>query len=92
MSSKTFEGTVLSNKMNKTIVVLVTRKFKETRTHKIVSSRKKYKVHSENSAIREGDLVTFVECKPISKEKKFRLLDVIKKAEALDSSTLDESN
>ena len=87
---KSFEGTVLSNKMTKTLVVLVTRKFKESRTHKIVSSRKKYKVHSENPAVREGDLVTFVECKPISKEKKFRLVDGIKKAEALDSSTLDE--
>lgn len=90
MSNKTFEGTVLSNKMTKTIVVRVTRKFKETRTHKIVSSNKKYKVHSENPAVREGDIVSFIECRPISKEKKFRLLTIIKKAESLDNSTVDE--
>ncbi len=90
MSSKTFEGTVVSNKMQKTIVVVVTRKFKETRTHKIVSSRKKYKVHSEDASVQNGDLVSFVECRPISKEKKFRLLTVLKKAEALATSTVDE--
>jgi small subunit ribosomal protein S17 len=90
MSNKTFEGTVVSNKMQKTLVVVVTKKFKETRTSKIVKSHKKYKIHSEDATVRNGDLVSFVECRPISKEKKFRLLGVLKKAEALATSTVDE--
>lgn len=81
MSARTFEGTVTSNKMTKTLVVTVTRQFQEARTGKIVYKDKKYKVHSEDSAVNEGDQVLFSECRPISKEKKFRLLKVVKQAQ-----------
>jgi small subunit ribosomal protein S17 len=90
MAGKTFDGTVTSNKMTKTLVVSVTRKFSEKRIGKIVSSRKKFKVHSEDSTVGIGDFVRFVECKPISKEKKFRLLAVLKKSEVATPSTLDD--
>jgi small subunit ribosomal protein S17 len=81
MAGKVFEGTVSSNKMTKTVVVSVSRKYRERRTGKIVSSRKKYKVHCEQVGINSGDLVSFVECRPLSKDKKWRLLSVLKKAD-----------
>lgn len=84
MSGKTFEGTVTSTKMAKTLVVAVSRRFQETRTGKIVSTRKNYKVHSENNEVKSGDFVSFQECRPISKHKKFRMLEILKKAVVSD--------
>lgn len=81
MSARTFEGTVKSNKMQKTLVVTVTRQFQEGRTGKIVYKDKKYKVHSEDNTVNEGDQILFSECRPLSKEKKFRLLKVVKQAQ-----------
>ncbi len=81
MSARTFEGKVKSNKMTKTLVVVVTRQFQEGRTGKIVYKDKKYKVHSENDKVNEGDLVQLSECRPLSKDKKFRLLKVIKESQ-----------
>ncbi len=81
MSARNFEGTVTSNKMAKTIVVTVTRQFQESRTGKIVYRDKKYKVHNEQPEVGVGDLIAFSECRPLSKEKKFRLLKVIKKSQ-----------
>ncbi len=78
MSARTFEGTVKSNKMQKTLVVTVTRQFQESRTGKIVYRDKKYKVHSEDNTVNEGDLVLFSECRPMSKDKKFRLVKIVK--------------
>ncbi len=92
MAAKVFEGRVVSNKMTKTIVVTVSRKFREERTGKIVSASKKVKVHSEDSSVKPGDLVSFAECRPMSKEKRFRLLNIIRKAETIASSTIDEAN
>ncbi len=89
MSGKTFEGIVTSNKMTKTLVVSVTRKYREKQFGKIVSSRKKYQVHSEKSDINIGDRVSFVECRPISKNKKFRLLNVVNKSEAVLAANLE---
>lgn len=90
MSGRTIEGTVTSTKMTKTVVVTVDRRFQERRTGKIVSTRKKYKVHNENAAVQNGDIVSFQECRPISKDKKFRLLKVLKKA-VLSDDVVDDS-
>ncbi|NCN26833.1 30S ribosomal protein S17 [bacterium] len=81
MAGKTFIGIVTSTKMDKTLVVSAERQFQETRTGKIVSSKKKYKVHYEAADVSEGDQVLFTECRPISKQKKFRFLKTIRKAE-----------
>jgi small subunit ribosomal protein S17 len=89
MAGKTFEGSVTSNKMQKTLVVSVSRRYQETRTGKIVSSRKKVKIHSELAGVNIGDLVEFVESRPLSKDKKFRLIKVLKKAAQASSSVLD---
>lgn len=81
MAGKVFEGTVKSNKMDKTIVVTVQRKFPEKRTGKIVSSNKSYMVHCEEKAILPGDKVQFCESRPFSKNKKWRFLKTLVKAE-----------
>lgn len=91
MANKSFEGTVTSNKMTKTLVVSVVRRFREGRTGKIVSSHKKYKIHSEDATVQPGDLVSFAECRPLSRDKRFRLLTVIKKAQAISGSTIDDA-
>ena len=89
MSLKIFEGTVVSNKMQKTLVVLVDRKYREKKLGKILSTRKKYKVHCDDSTVKEGDSVAFVECRPLSKDKKFRLSKVLKRIEVA-AQTQDE--
>ncbi len=89
MSRKQFEGTVVGDKMTKTRVVLVTRKYSEERTGKIVSTRKKYKIHCELPEVKVGDIVRFEECRPMSKDKKFRFSALLKKAE-IAAQTKDE--
>jgi len=88
MPGKEFFGLVSSNKMQKTLVVVVDRRYKELRTGKIVSGRKKYKVHCEEAGINIGDMVSFTESRAFSKDKKFRFLKTLKKAElTLDAKT-----
>ena len=69
-----FQGIVVSDKMDKTNVVKVSR----VRTHSMYKKRytvsKKYKVHDEKNQFKEGDTVQFVDCAPISKDKKWRVL------------------
>jgi len=71
-------GEVVSNKMTKTIVVRVTR----TTTHpvykRVISKSKKFKVHDEKNVAKIGDKVRIEETRPLSKEKRWRLLEVIK--------------
>lgn len=89
MSRKTFEGTVTSNKMEKTLVVSVTRKYRESTVGKILSTRKKYKVHCETPSVNIGDRVLIEECRPMSKDKKFRFLEVTRKSEAVHETNLE---
>lgn len=92
MADKVFEGSVHSNKMSKTVVVSVVSRLRDRSTGKTMTRRKKYKVHSEESAtLNPGDWVSFTPCRPISKEKRFRLLKVLKKAEQATQSSLDEA-
>lgn len=69
-----FSGVVVSDKMDKTIVVMVER----TRVHETYGKRfklsKKYKVHDEKNQYHEGDKVNFAECRPISGDKRWRVL------------------
>ena len=92
MAGKEFEGTVTSTKMVKTIVVSVSRKYRERRTGKIVSTRKKFKVHCEDASVKVGDLISFGACRPMSKDKKFRLLKVVVRADAVASTVVDDVN
>ncbi|MDD4955572.1 MAG: 30S ribosomal protein S17 [Candidatus Omnitrophica bacterium] len=72
------EGIVLSDKMNKTIVVTVTTRVSHPSYDRTVIKRKKYKVHDEAKTAKIGDRVRIIESRPTSKEKRFTLLEVLK--------------
>lgn len=72
--SKILTGTVVSNKMTKTIVVDVQRRFQHPRFKKIINIHKKFKVHVEDGTVKVGDIVKIKETRPISKDKHFILV------------------
>ncbi|KKQ02147.1 MAG: 30S ribosomal protein S17 [Candidatus Roizmanbacteria bacterium GW2011_GWA2_36_23] len=74
---KTLIGTVVSNKMNKTVVLRVERKFKHHLYNKILIRHKKYKAHNENLDLQIGDIVSIEETKPLSKDKHFKVIKKI---------------
>lgn len=73
-------GTVVSNKMDKTGVILVLRRVKHLKYKKYVIKSKKYKVHDEGNSLQIGDFISAMECRPLSKDKRFRLNQIIEKA------------
>lgn len=73
-------GEVLSNKMEKTIVVSVKRRFPHPRFKKVVTSFKKFYAHDEKSEAKVGDVVRIVETRPLSKTKRWRLVEVVDRA------------
>lgn len=73
---KTLDGVVVSDKNDKTIVVKVTRRFKDSMYSKFVSATKKYHVHDEANTAKNGDKVTIIESRPFSKLKKWVLFKV----------------
>ena len=79
MAAKTLQGTVTSDKMNKTVTVVVARRKKHRKYGKYINLSTKYHVHDEKEASKEGDIVLIQECKPISKSKSWVLVDVVKK-------------
>ena len=79
---KTRIGTVTSNKMTKTVVVQVERRMRHGKYGKYLTEKKKYKVHDEQQACKPGDKVRIVETRPISREKRWRVAEVLAKGEA----------
>lgn len=77
---KTFEGTVVSAKMNKTRVVTVERRVRHPFYEKIVKKSKKFYVHDEDNKAKLGDLVEIVSMRPLSKTKRWRLVRIVKEA------------
>lgn len=73
-------GTVISDKMTKTIVISVPRRFKHTAYKKFIVRSKKYKAHDETNEAKQGDLVKIIESRPQSKEKRWALKVILKKA------------
>jgi len=73
---KTLDGTVVSDKGNKTVVVSVQRRYKHAVYSKFVSSTKKYYAHDELNKAKVGDKVSIVESRPISKLKRWTLLQI----------------
>ena len=71
------QGKVVSIAGNKSAVILVERKVVHDRYHKIVKRFKKYIIHDEECKTKVGDVVTAIECKPISKRKAFKLKDIV---------------
>lgn len=73
-------GVVTSSKMNKTISVTVERKVKHTMYGKFLKKSKKFMAHDENNECNEGDLVRIMETRPLSKNKCWRLVEIIERA------------
>ena len=78
-NAKLMTGKVVSDKMNKTIVVLVERKFSHKKFKKVVKRTKRYKCHDEENTCAVGDIVTMKEVRPLSKDKRWSLVTVDKR-------------
>jgi len=78
MPKKILTGTVVSDKPNKTITVMVERKYQHPVLKKIVKVKKKYNAHDENNKFKNGDKVSIIESKPYSKNKKFVVMEINK--------------
>jgi len=77
--SKILTGTVISTKMQKTVVVKVERKFRHPLYEKVITRHKNYKAHNEDFDLKEGDVVKIIETRPISKEKHFKVIEKLSK-------------
>ncbi len=78
--TRSLTGRVISNKMNKSITVLIERKAQHPDYGKYVKRTSKLHAHDETNECHEGDLVTIEECRPIAKTKAWRLVKVLEKA------------
>ena len=78
MPKKVLTGVVISDKPNKTITVLIERKYQHPVLKKIVKVKKKYNAHDENNKFKNGDKVSIKESKPFSKNKKFEVMRELK--------------
>jgi small subunit ribosomal protein S17 len=77
---KTRIGTVVSNAMEKTAVVTVDRRVQHAKYKKFLTRRQRYKVHDERNECEVGDRVLIAECRPLSRDKRWRLSRVLEKA------------
>jgi small subunit ribosomal protein S17 len=84
-------GTVTSNKMTKTVVVQVERRMKHGRYGKYMTEKKKFKAHDESQACKIGDRVRITETRPLSKDKRWRVAEIIRKADDVETAALERS-
>lgn len=82
MPKKILKGTVVSDKMDKTVVVSVERVFQHPFYKKTIKTRKKYKAHDEENICQIGDTVEIIESRPISKTKRWKVLRIVKEGDA----------
>ena len=75
MTKKTLEGKVIRDQNDKTIVVLVKRKYSHSFFKKVITSSKKYHAHDETNKFKVGDMVKIIESKPFSKMKKWEVIN-----------------
>ena len=75
MPKKILTGVVVSDKPNKTITVMVERKYSHPLFKKVIKVRKRYNAHDENNKFKTGDKVSIIESKPFSKNKKFQVME-----------------
>lgn len=80
MSKKTYTGTVVSDKMNKTVVVAVTRLVQHPVYKKTVKKVARFKAHDEENKCKIGDRISIVEMRPLSKDKRWKVVDILEKA------------
>ncbi|HVS26657.1 MAG TPA: 30S ribosomal protein S17 [Burkholderiales bacterium] len=82
-SKRTLSGRVVSDKMNKTVTVLVERTVRHPRYGKIITRSKKYHAHDEKNEYHEGDVVIIEECRPIAKTKAWQVTRLIRKLRSI---------
>ncbi len=87
---KEFTGTVVSDKMQKTVVVRVMQISKHAKYSRVAKTYNKFKAHDEAGIAKAGDIVRIEETRPLSKDKRFRVLEVVKKAQAVEKIELKE--
>lgn len=78
---QTLLGTVVSDKMDKTVVVRVDRKFIHPKFKKVVKQTTKYKCHDETNQCQVGDFISMRQVRPLSKDKRWALIEILKKRE-----------
>ena len=78
MPKKILNGFVVSSKPDKTITVIVERKYQHPVLKKVIKAKKKYSAHDENNKYKKGDKVSIRECRPYSKSKRFEVIGDIK--------------
>ena len=78
--NKELIGTVISDKMKKTVIVRIMRLAKHAKYGRVIKQYAKFKVHDEKNAAKIGDLVKIRETRPLSKDKRFRLVGIVKKS------------
>ena len=81
--TRTLQGRVVSDRMQKTVTVLVQRRVKHPVVGKTITLSKKYHAHVENGEARQGDLVEISECRPISRTKSWRVTRLLEKAKTV---------
>ncbi len=82
MPKRILQGTVVSDKQDKTVIVLVERRFTHPLLKKTVRRTKKYAAHDAENAIREGDIVRIQECRPISRNKRWTVIEKVEASRA----------
>jgi len=83
-SRKVYTGEVLSSKMDKSIVVVISKRMKHPLYQKYVTKRYKLMAHDEKNEAKIGDLVKVQETRPLSLRKRFRLVEIVKKADVVE--------
>ena len=83
-------GKVISNKMNKTVVVKVVTSSKHAKYNRVMKHANKFMAHDENNTAKIGDTVLIEETRPLSKDKCWRMVEVLKKGQAVDLAVIDE--
>ena len=86
MPKRILQGTVVSDKTDKTVVVLIERQVRHPVYGKIIRMSKKYHAHDEQNAVKSGDVVRIEECAPISKKKTWRVLDTVAAGQVIEGS------
>ena len=84
MAKKELIGEVISDKMNKTVVVRIMHRAKHPSYGRVIKRYNKFKVHDEKQSAHVGDTVKILHCRPLSKEKSFRLVEIVKKATVVE--------
>jgi len=83
-NQRTLVGRVVSNKMQKTVVVLVERRVKHAEFGKIITRSSKYHAHAATGEFKQGDLVEIAECRPISKTKAWTVTRLVEKSKLVE--------